>query len=161
MCTPLHSGHDLPQRALRVHEEGARGWEHGHEKFSRQPFEDSVLPVIAAGQAELVTNGFALDDQVWLEPTPGHTPDHVAICLASRRQRAVMCGDIMHSPTHCFHPQWTAWPDWDAAPRTPSARDGRSSSATATPIRSSALPAAGRVVPQGNAFRFRDDAVDW
>ena len=109
-------GPDLPQRALRVHAaRSSTAWQGGHEKFSRAPLEDSVLPVIAAGQAELVSNDFALDDQVSLEPTPGHTPDHVAIRLASRGQRAVFSGDLMHSPIQCLHPEWTAWPDWDAA----------------------------------------------
>ena len=58
-------------------------WEQGHPKFTRHPLEDSVLPVIAAGRAELVANDFSLDDEVWLEPSPGHTPDHVSIRLAS------------------------------------------------------------------------------
>ena len=30
-----------------------------------------------AGQAVLVETNFALDDEVWLEPTPDHTPGHV------------------------------------------------------------------------------------
>ncbi len=36
--------------------------------------QESVLPVIEAGQAVLVEIDFALDDEVRLEPTPGHTP---------------------------------------------------------------------------------------
>jgi glyoxylase-like metal-dependent hydrolase (beta-lactamase superfamily II) len=139
-------------------------WEAGHPKFSRQPLEDSVLPVIAAGQAELVTNDYALDDQVRLEPAPGHTPDHVAICLASQGQRAVMCGDVMHSPVQCLHPEWTAWPDWDPdqAKRTRRAFMERHCD-TDTLILTAhfPLPSAGRILPEGDAFRFAFDATDW
>ena len=41
---------------------------------------------------------YALDDEVWLEPTPGHTPGHVSVNLASKGERAVMTGDLMHNP---------------------------------------------------------------
>ena len=36
-------------------------------------YEENVLPIIAAGQAVFVDMDHALDDEVWLEPTPGHT----------------------------------------------------------------------------------------
>ncbi len=36
-----------------------------------------------AGQAVLVETDYALDDQVWLTPTPGHTAGHVAVNIAS------------------------------------------------------------------------------
>jgi glyoxylase-like metal-dependent hydrolase (beta-lactamase superfamily II) len=120
--------------------------------------------VIAAGQAELVTSDHALDDEVWLEPTPGHTPDHFAICLASRGHRAVMCGDIMHSPVQCLHPEWTAWPDWDPeqAKRTRRAfmeRYGDTDTLVCTAH--FPLPSAGRIVAAGDAFRFDFDQTDW
>ena len=44
--------------------------EAGHDSV----FRENVLPVMAAGQAVLVDMDYALDDEVWLEPTPGHTP---------------------------------------------------------------------------------------
>jgi glyoxylase-like metal-dependent hydrolase (beta-lactamase superfamily II) len=137
-------------------------WQGGHPKFSRAPLEDSVLPVIAAGQAELVTNDFALDDQVWLEPTPGHTPDHVAICLASRGQRAVLSGDLMHSPIQCLHPEWTAWPDWDPALAKQTRRaflERYCGTDTLICTAHFPLPSAGRIVAEGDGFRFVfDDA---
>ena len=36
--------------------------------------DESVLPVVEAGQAVLVGDDFALDDEVWIDPLPGHTP---------------------------------------------------------------------------------------
>jgi glyoxylase-like metal-dependent hydrolase (beta-lactamase superfamily II) len=78
-------------------------------------FEDSVLPVIHAGQAMLVANNFVLDDQVCLESTPGHTPDHVSVRLASNGRRAVITGDIMHSPVQVAEPAWVPRFDLDVA----------------------------------------------
>jgi glyoxylase-like metal-dependent hydrolase (beta-lactamase superfamily II) len=129
MCTHLHSNHvgwntrlvdgrwvpTFPKARYVFSKKELETWERGHPKFTRHPLEDSVLPVIAAGRAELVANDFALDDEVWLEPSPGHTPDHVSIRLASRGQNAVMSGDLMHSPVQCLHPEWTVWPDWTGA----------------------------------------------
>ena len=178
MCTHLHSDHVGWNTRL----EGGR-WvptfpnaetcsPRGSSRRGARAPEVPALPargqraaVIAAGKALLVTNDHALDDEVWLEPTPGHTPDHVAICLASRGERAVMCGDVMHSPVQCLHPEWTAWPDWDPdqAKRTRRAFMERYCD-TDTLICTThfPLPSIGRIVADGDAFRFEfDDATGW
>jgi glyoxylase-like metal-dependent hydrolase (beta-lactamase superfamily II) len=67
------------------------------------------------GQTLLVKTDFALDDEIWLEPAIGHTPGHVVVHLASKGEEAVMCGDLMHSPVQCAHPEWSAIFDWDQA----------------------------------------------
>ena len=54
------------------------------EAESPDIFRENVLPVMEANQAVLVDMDYALDDQVWLEPTPGHTAGHVAVNLASK-----------------------------------------------------------------------------
>ena len=58
-------------------------------------FTESVLPIMQAKQAVLVDMDHQVDDNVWLEPTPGHTPGHVAIHLMSAGKNAVMTGDLM------------------------------------------------------------------
>jgi glyoxylase-like metal-dependent hydrolase (beta-lactamase superfamily II) len=178
LCTHLHADHvgwntrleggrwvpTFPKARYVFSKKELEAWQGGNQKFTRDPLEDSVLPVIAAGQAELVTNDYALDDQVWLEPTPGHTLDHVAICLASQGQRAVMCGDVMHSPIQCRHPEWTAWPDWDPelAKRTRRAFMERyGDTATLVCTAHFPLPSAGRIVTDGDAFRFVADDATW
>lgn len=83
---------------------------------ARMPaWEQSVLPILEAGQAQLVETDFALDDEIWLSPTPGHTPGHVAVHLLSGGQHAVLVGDAIHSPLQCAHPEWSARPDTDKA----------------------------------------------
>jgi len=59
---------------------------------------DSVRPVIAAGLAELVAPDFRFTDEVWLESTPGHSPGHVSVRIASRGEHAVVTGDLIHHP---------------------------------------------------------------
>ena len=78
-------------------------------------FVDSVLPVMEAGQVQLVSNDFSLDDEVWLEPSPGHTPGHFCVHLASQGNHAVITGDCIHSPVQCVEPAWVVRADIDSA----------------------------------------------
>lgn len=75
-------------------------------EYGDPTYTENIGPVVEAGQAILVDDDHALDDSVWLEPTPGHTPGHCAVRLASRGQDAVVTGDLIHSPVQCRFPQW-------------------------------------------------------
>lgn len=178
MCTHLHTDHigwntrlvdgrwvpTFPNARYIFTQKEFDAWDTGHEKFSRQPYEDSVLPVVAAGQAELVKNDYALDDQIWLQSTPGHTPDHVAINLASKGQGAVFSGDLIHSPVQCHHPEWVAWPDWDAELAKQTRRaflEQCCESRTLVCTAHFPLPSAGHVVREGEAFRFEFEQASW
>lgn len=76
-------------------------------------YQESVLPIIETGQVLAVARDYVLDDNVRLAAAPGHTPGHVAVHLTSREQRAVLCGDLIHSPLQCLYPQWQYWIDHD------------------------------------------------
>jgi len=120
-------------------------------------FEQSVLPVLEAGQAQLVELDFALDDEVWLEPALGHTEGHVVVNLKSGTRRAAMCGDLMHSPVQCPHPEWSPIWDRDAALARRTRRSFLERHAgTDTLVLTAHFPppSFGRVVPRGNAFWF-------
>jgi len=67
----------------------------------------SCLPIVEAGQARLVDDDYALDDEVWLTPSPGHTPGHVCVNLRSDGQRAIFTGDLMHHAVQCLEPDWS------------------------------------------------------
>ncbi|MEL6996755.1 MAG: MBL fold metallo-hydrolase [Pseudomonadota bacterium] len=90
----------------------------------REPdiWRESVSPVIEAGQAVIVDSDHQIEDGIWFEPTPGHTQGHVAIHLESQGQRAVMWGDLLHSPVQCAHPHWAYRRDWDGTQSTTSRR---------------------------------------
>ena len=85
---------------------------------AREPIEcivDSVLPIVAAGRADLVTNTHALNDYVRLMPSPGHTIDHFAVALGRGADRAVVTGDLIHSPLQAKYPELSMRIDYDAA----------------------------------------------
>ena len=121
-------------------------------------YNESVSPVIEAGQALLVEMDHALDDEVRLEPTPGHTPGHVAVGLASGGQEAVMCGDLMHSPIQCRHPDWRYRIDTDPLQANETRRKflgANSESGRLVLTAHFPSPSMGRVTQSGEAFDFR------
>jgi glyoxylase-like metal-dependent hydrolase (beta-lactamase superfamily II) len=132
--------------------------EYGSARFRDDPYhEDSLLPVFDAGQVVLVDGDHRIDDGVWLEPTPGHTPGHVAVRVASGGQEAVMTGDLMHHPLQCAEPDWSSCFCVDPAG---SARTRRAVleryAGTPTLVLPAHFPtpAAGRIVRAGTGFRF-------
>ena len=151
-------------RPLEVVQEGPEEVPTHRDAFSRGPLEDSVLPIVEAGRAELVANDYALDDEICLHSTPGHTPDHVAVALTSKGQSAVMSGDLMHSPVQCRHPEWQPAADWEpeVAARTRRAFLERYCD-TPTLICTAhfPLPSAGRIVRAGDAFDFKYETGKW
>ncbi len=84
------------------------------DEEDRQIMVDSVQPVVDAGLVTLVDTDHRVTDEVWLEPTPGHTPGHVAVRIRSQGQEAVITGDLMHHPIQCCEPQLGSNFDSDA-----------------------------------------------
>jgi glyoxylase-like metal-dependent hydrolase (beta-lactamase superfamily II) len=68
---------------------------------------DSILPVFAAGQAELIDEDHAIDGGIWLEPTPGHTPGHFAVHLCDSGAETILSGDLVHHPLQLRYPDWS------------------------------------------------------
>ncbi len=66
---------------------------------------DSVQPIIDAGLAQFVDTDHRLTDEIWLEPSHGHTPGHVSVHVSSRGQEAVVTGDVFHSPIQFPEPE--------------------------------------------------------
>src|SRR5438876_1212956 len=62
-------------------------------------FGDSILPVVKTGQALLVGDDYALDDGLWFEPYPGHTPGNVVIHARSGGERG--CSSAMCCTIRC------------------------------------------------------------
>ncbi len=120
-------------------------------------FQQSVLPIMEAGQAQLVETDFALDDQVWLLSTPGHTAGHVAVNLASNGHSAVMCGDLIHNPVQCAHPEWSPKFDRDPGLAAQTRRHFLASNAESGQMVLTAhfpSPSIGHIITEGDAFRF-------
>lgn len=121
-------------------------------------FEDSVLPVVEAGQALLVGMDYSLDDQVCLAPAPGHTPGNVTLNLRSKSRKAILCGDTIHHPVQFAHPEWSSrfCDDADLSRQTRHGLMERIAD-TATLLLPAHFPdpTAGTVVRAGDVFRFQ------
>ncbi len=89
------------------------------ERAGHGAFADSVLPVLAAGQADLIDDDHAvlthLHDRIWLAASPGHTPGHVSVHVAAGGGAAVLCGDVIHHPVGIHEPQLYSIGDADRA----------------------------------------------
>jgi len=171
MCTHMHNDHvgwntrlengrwvpTFPRARYIMSENEWTYWSALHKETPQNQIEDSVIPIIESGQAQLVKNDFALSDEVWFESTPGHTPDHVAVRLSSRGQQAVITGDLIHSPVQCVELDWVPRPDYDPELARKTRRAflerycDRDVLVCATHFPS---PSFGHIVPQGNGFRF-------
>ncbi|MCL4791499.1 MAG: MBL fold metallo-hydrolase [Gammaproteobacteria bacterium] len=118
---------------------------------------DSVRPVFDAGQGECVAPDFRITDEVWLESTPGHSPGHVSIRIASRGEQAVVTGDLMHHPCQLARPHWSSPFDFDKQMALRTRLDFISRYGD-TPVlvfgSHFATPSAGRIVRDGDAWRL-------
>lgn len=129
MCTHLHPDHigwntrlengrfvpTFPNARYVFAKSELDYWLEQNAKAPVVPFTESVLPVVEADKADVVTNDFALGDHARILPTPGHTPGHVAFAFGKGKDAAVLCGDLMHSPLQTRHPELSPRFDVDPA----------------------------------------------
>jgi glyoxylase-like metal-dependent hydrolase (beta-lactamase superfamily II) len=181
MCTHLHVDHvgwntrlldgrwvpTFPRARYLMGEIEYEHWEQQHELKPERPvnhgsFEDSVLPVVAAGQAEFVKADHCLFDDpmagLRFVPAPGHTIGNMMINLRGGQDHAVISGDVIHHPIQCAAPWLANAADFDPAAAL-ATRLGLLRQLADTPsfLLTGHFPAptAGRVVSHGDAFRFR------
>ncbi len=74
---------------------------------------ECVEPLKETGRVKLVTEETAITSDLTYVATPGHTPGHVAVGIASQGERAVIIGDASHHPVQLIHPDWSPSADWD------------------------------------------------
>lgn len=67
-------------------------------------FDDSVAPVVDAGQAVLWEDAYDVDGALRLEYAPGHTPGSSVLTLRSGGELAVFVGDLLHNPVQILQP---------------------------------------------------------
>ena len=76
----------------------------GSRSVNEGVIEDSVLPVVEAGQSQFVDDGYSLDDMLTVEATAGHTAGHVMIRGNGGSATGLFTGDIMHNPVQIPYP---------------------------------------------------------
>lgn len=181
MCTHLHVDHvgwntrlvdgrwvpTFPKARYLMGQTEYDHWEQRHQRKPEHPvnhgsFEDSVLPIVAAGQAEFVQSDHCLFDDrqagVRFVPAPGHTIGNMMIDLRGGQDHAVMSGDVIHHPIQCAAPWLANAADFDpAAAAATRLALLRQLADTPSILLTGHFPAptAGRVVSHGGAFRFQ------
>jgi glyoxylase-like metal-dependent hydrolase (beta-lactamase superfamily II) len=158
--TRLDHGRWVPTFPRARHLFARQEWEHWsseRDEDTKRIMADSVQPVLDAGLADLVDTDHRISDEIWFEPTPGHTPGHVSVRLRSGEGEAVITGDLMHHPIQMAEPQWATPFDTDAeqARKTRRAFCERYADTGVTVLGTHFHdPTAGRIVRHGSTWRF-------
>ena len=175
MCTHLHwdhvgwntrldNGRWMPTFPNARYVMARREFEHWHEVHKRGEesphrlaFEDSVLPVVRAGQSVLVDDDYAFEDGLWFESAPGHTPGNVVIHARSRADTGLFLGDVLHHQFQLMQPAWStlACTDVELSRKTRT-RLIEEHAERGTRLLPGHFPAptVGRIVRHGSAFRY-------
>jgi glyoxylase-like metal-dependent hydrolase (beta-lactamase superfamily II) len=88
-------------------------WESRHGDAA-VTFNDTVRSIYDAGLGDLVETDHRITEEVWLEPSPGHSPGHVSVRISSSREDAVITGDVFHHPVQIVTPEWIMVADENA-----------------------------------------------
>ena len=116
-----------------------------------------MQPIFDAGLADLVATDHRINAEIDLLSTPGHTPGHVSVHIASRGEEAIITGDLMHHPCQLAHPEWScsACVDPVESAATRKAFVERHADRPVLIIGTHfSGPTAGRIVRDGDAFRL-------
>ena len=108
--TKLESGRWVPTFPKARYLFGRKEWAYWQQVLKEKSQDvrhilDSVQPIIDAGLADFVDTNHRLMDEIWLEPSHGHTPGHVSVRVSSRGQEAVITGDVFHNPIQIPEPE--------------------------------------------------------
>ena len=132
LCTHLHFDH-VGCNTMRVDDTVVPTFPNARYLFARTEWEhwraqedpgfaatlrETVEPILAAGLADLVECDHVVTDEVRLELTPGHTPGHVSVRIASQGKEALVTGDMAHHPVQWAEPTWGIAADPDGAQAT-------------------------------------------
>ena len=174
LCTHLHVDH-VGWNTMWVDEKwvptfpnarylfGRTEWNHWSQEQNSQArgediIGDSVQPIVDANLADLVDSDHKITDEIWLEPTPGHTPGHVSVRISSQGADALITGDFMHHPCQMARPNWRSSADYDGE-WAENTRNGLLEQYADQPVlvigTHFATPTAGHILRDGDVYRFK------
>ncbi|MDP6353293.1 MAG: MBL fold metallo-hydrolase [Alphaproteobacteria bacterium] len=175
LCTHLHADHigwntrlvdgrwvpTFPNARYVIARREYDFWEQRHRTDPDGPreiaFADSVLPVVEAGKSVFVDGDHQIEDGVWLEPAPGHTPGSMVVNLRSGDATAVLLGDSIHHPIQLKRPDWSCMACEDKAQSAQTRRgliERYADTDTLMAPAHFAAPSPCRFVRDGDAFGF-------
>jgi len=117
-------------------------------------FNDSVRPIVEAGQADLVESDHKLAAEISLIPTPGHSPGHLSLHIRSEGEEALLTGDVAHHPCQMAHLGWSSTADSDPVQSAATRRELFARFADTPTLVIGGHFDAGRIERDGNAFKF-------
>ncbi len=151
-----------------------REWEHWHayatdtshpddpypppvRQVLRDSYQDSVLPVVEAGQSQLITTGHHIEEGIWVEAAPGHTPGNAILKIQRDSLHVVLSGDVIHHPLQVVYPGVSSAfcfdPEQSRQTRQQFIERYADSNALILPAHF-ATPTAGRIISRQGSFRF-------
>ncbi len=178
MCTHLHWDHvgwntrldngrwvpTFPNAKYIMARREFEHWQEAHKAAEDTPhkraFEDSVLPVVRTGQSLLVDDDFSMEDGLWFESAPGHTPGNVVIHARSKGDCGLFLGDVIHHQFQIMQPglSTVACSNREQS-RTTRTRLIEEHAEAGTRLLPGHFPAptVGRIVRRANGFRYAFD----
>jgi len=117
-------------------------------------FDDSVKPIVDAGKADLVASDAKLTPEITLIPTPGHSPSHMSIHIASDGEEGLLTGDVAHHPCQMAHLSWSSTADSDQKQSAETRRTLFSRFADRPVLVIGGHFNAGHIKREGDAFKF-------
>jgi glyoxylase-like metal-dependent hydrolase (beta-lactamase superfamily II) len=130
-CTHLHGDHvgwntqlengrwvpTFPNARYLIAKPEYEYWENFHahnaDHVFRTAWDDSVLPVMTAGQVDKVSTDHEVVTGVQLRPAFGHSPGNVVIDVTDGKRSALLTGDVLHHPVQIERPDWYTFFDDD------------------------------------------------
>lgn len=101
----------FPRARYRLHR---RDWDEFTGRDPVPPFVNRfVRPLDDAGVLDLLEGETALDAHLTAIETPGHTPGHMSLLIASAGEKAVITGDVLTSPVSVARPEVPFGSDFD------------------------------------------------
>jgi glyoxylase-like metal-dependent hydrolase (beta-lactamase superfamily II) len=128
--------------------------DHSHEPGQKAVFNDSVKPIVDAGKAELIASDARVTDEITMIPTPGHSPGHMSLLIASDGEEALLTGDVAHHPCQMAHLDWASAVDTDAKQSTATRRELFSRFTDRPVLVIGGHYNAGHIKREGDAFKF-------
>ena len=117
-------------------------------------FQDSVAPIVAAGQADLVASDARICEEITLIPSPGHSPGHVSLHIRSAGEEGLLTGDVAHHPCQMARLDWSSTADSDPGQSAKTRRELFSRFADRPVLVIGGHFDAGHIKRDGDAFKF-------
>jgi glyoxylase-like metal-dependent hydrolase (beta-lactamase superfamily II) len=94
-----------------------KDWEHFTQpavKAAQPSIALCVEPLQGSGLLDLIDGDRSISAGISTLCTPGHTPGHQSLLVSSGDDKAIILGDVVHTPAQVVQPGWSPFSDVDA-----------------------------------------------